>query len=272
MQQVVRCLLAAKDSSEAIAELYHLRKRQDARFSLAALGKKAGINSRGYVSDLVSGRRVVSLKYADAVCGAFDLTDASSDYLKALIELDHAEGEAADAATAKLDKLRKVLKVEHGSLPKYESQQFFAFEVFCAFSLFGNRPSRAQLAQYFGRARSIDVDYALHDLAMLGLVRKEDKHYVLLKDFISFGDSENGLSHLEFLKLSLSLAMRNLEKWFPRKDEAAIYSSIIAVEKTAYQEKLKELKAYCVEWQTGLETSTADSLIRFNVQVFPNEI
>jgi hypothetical protein len=147
---------------------------------------------------------------------------------------------------------------------------FFALQLFCAFGLFANKPTTADLVRYFaGTEAPAAVDAALAALVGLGLVRRIDERWGLLSEQIVFSEDEKGFSHLDLLKRGLAHAAAHVEEWFPRKTSSHFESSIISVRRERFQKLLPEMKSRLLLARSDLEAGDADMLISFNVQIYP---
>ena len=267
----VAILLSAKSSSDALKRLYVERKFDDKSISMQTLCDAAGISSTGYLSDVLSGRRKLHLKYRRGITKAFKLGGAAARCLQTLLALDH---EKDDARRAKLERrltlLRKALRIERPPMAPELAELFLAVEVFCAFGLYQNRPTGDDLIGYFGPDRTKDIEAALQLLERLGMVRLEASgRYALLSEQVLFGNRPGSLTAVDFLKLALNDAAANVERWFPAKDQSHFASIIISVNYADYMTKLKKLKTDLLVTQADLESGAADRLVRFNIQVYP---
>ena len=264
-------LLTADLGPEILRRFYELRKAENAKYSLAFLCRAAGIKSKGYLADVMNGRRKLNPEYWDDLAHAFGLDGIRSTLFKMLLRFD-AE---ADPATKKeiaadVASHRKSIAAADETLPERLRGMFFAFEVFCAFGLYKNQPSRDDLRDYFGRAMGVELDAALHLLTSSGLAEMAGDRYKLLRDTVKFTDSEDGISHLNFLRLSIEDAMRKVDKWQPKKEVTYFESNMISVKTKDYAKELPRIKEEIRKLQTNLESSDADMILRFNVQVYPS--
>ena len=151
--------------------------------------------------------------------------------------------------------------------------------VFGAFGIFKNTPSTQDLINFFADYPVGTVEQALETLEQQGLITAQDSRKKLsssgdqvwsITDIqVMFGAGRGMPSHLQFLESSLTDAATNLEHWFDKPSESHISATIISVSKKVYEEKLQAMKADLIAMQSALESSEADTLIRFNVQIFP---
>ncbi|MCX6127325.1 MAG: hypothetical protein NTV34_21600 [Proteobacteria bacterium] len=86
---------------------------------------------------------------------------------------------------------------------------------------------------------------------------------------IATGANEKGLSHIDFMKLTIREAASKAEEWFQKPNISVIISSIISVRAEDLYLQLKKAKENLYSLPSELESSNADTLIRFNVQIFP---
>jgi transcriptional regulator with XRE-family HTH domain len=242
--------------------------------SLAALAKAAGLASKGYLSEVLRGKRLPKPVTAEALARALGLTGVPLRYF-GILAARAAEADASKAAAldAELAALVKALHVGVAPMPEASGLSGFAIEVYCAFGLFAGKPGRQDLVGYFGKSRAFDVDRALHELARGDFVVAHADHYTLREDtrHFAFDESKGGVAHLEFLRHAITAAAAAAEAWFPRKADSHFEAMILSVRRADYRVALQRLKADLLAWESGVETHDADTLIRFNVQVHPLE-
>lgn len=92
-----------------IRRLYESRRESGRRGigSLTWLCRRAGMASKGYLSDVMSGRRRLNQRYAEPLAEALGLSGVRVEIFKTLVELEHARGEEAESLRSKLEELRK---------------------------------------------------------------------------------------------------------------------------------------------------------------------
>ena len=263
-------LLGATSSSEALNNLYRHFKQTNRKYSLPYICRQAGIPSSGYLSDVLKGKRRLHGKYRAGITKAFQLSKPAASYLRLLIDIDNEKRpEKIALLREKLAVLQKALGVAVNSSTENLHRLFFALEVFCAFGLFRNAPTRAELRQYFALRRPTEVDSAVDMLQELNLATDKDGCLRLLAEQVFFPGDERGLSHFDFLRLTLAHAAENLERWFDDKSLSHYESSIISVRREHFLQVLPELKARLLMLRSDLEAGDADMLIRLNVQLYP---
>lgn len=190
--------------------------------------------------------------------------------MKLLFALDaKRDDDERQRLLTQLSIVKKALNIREQSLTTDATRLFFGLEVFCAFGLFGNRASSAQLKTFFAASSPVLIDQTLELLTSLDLIRRDDGAYCVKTSHVVFMQDIAEISHVEFLKLALAHAMQNVEHWFARKPESYFDSAVLSVKREQYVASLADLKSDMLLKQAELESGDADMLVRFNVQIYP---
>lgn len=264
--------LAARDAgaAEIVKSLFQERQKENTKLSLATLCKKAHIPSKGLLADILSGRRKVPLRHAKNLGLALGLDHLESEYLAVLVQLEQ-EKQASEKQKLKLQlqTIEKSLKIafvkESGPITKFP----FAFEVFCAFGLFEGKPTRSNLANFFGKTRFQEIDQALHNLERGNFIKRDGERFVMAGDQHVLFENSTAEDHLQFVKSSINDAAVRAEDHFSNKQSAFFESVVLSVRSNAYKKHLSELRQESLKWQSALETQDADMLVRYNIQIYP---
>jgi uncharacterized protein (TIGR02147 family) len=264
-------LVGARNSSIALKEIYQLKKQLNRNLSYAFLAQRLAQKSRGYVADLVNGKRPVPKRLASPLVSALGLEPVAQEYFISLVAREHARSPEQESEWQnELDRLKKLISMNRTTESDVKfSDVYFTFELFCTISLFKNGCTRARLNEYFGPGREEVVETAVAQLLEAGSI--EDRGGVLVqkdKHIKLFG--ENRLVEVvHFLHESLRQTHSVLFKWFQRPKESFFDSTIISVRKADYEKYLPLLAKTMQKMKSDLENDEADQLIRFNVQIFP---
>lgn len=269
--EAAQSLVAQAESAQAaIRLLYEHYKALSPKASLAFFCARAGVRSKGYLADVLSGRRKLNVKFAAGLAAAFALTGPAATAFKLLVELEDEslDAKARTALEERLKVLRRTLAVERAPLPAELARMAMAFEVYSAFGLFKNAPRHADLLRYFGERHARELDAALALLERHALIATDGDVFRARLNAIVFG-AGGGFDHLDFLRSSLRDAERQLKTWFPKRDEAYVESVILSVRRADYVKMLPLLRERMLEARTALDVEDADMLVRFNVQIYP---
>lgn len=267
----LQILLTASSASAALRELYELRKARRKSFSLAYICRQTGA-SKGYISDVFNGRRKLNQRYWDSFLDVFKLQTGARHILKTMLSLDRCRDEdQASILRQELERLRKAARAHIQSFPNQAKGMFFALEVFCAFGLFNNTPTPADLRHHYGAAYGIELEEALRFLMVRELIAFDGTRYRLLQDHIGFltGEESDPLSYQSYLKQALDTAKTHVGRWCEKRDEAIFESTFLSADRATYQNMIESMRQQIHQMQADLESNQADSLLLFNVQLFP---
>lgn len=273
MDEINRILSESSGAGEALKQLIALRKAKNPSFSLAIVAGRLGLRSKGHVSDMVRGRRLIPMHLASGLAGLFGLEGVQADYLRTLIEHDQLREGDRDPVRERLQRMRKFLRgpVERkmAGLPGTGSP--FAFEVLCAFALYGNEPDLRALVEYFGRPRYQEVEQALGFLLSEGLILSEGGRYRLAPEhkpiYMLFASKQE--AEVEFLRYGLRDAADKLAAWYGHQEDAFFATTTISVRREDYRRLLREFRQQMLRLQSDMEADNGDMLVRLNVQSYP---
>lgn len=269
MSTIPEILLAAPHSSDALRELYEHFKSKERGFSLQLICKRAGISSRGYLSQVIHGQRTLHDKYKDSISKAFHLDGLSAAVLAALIDLDNASADEKAECEETLRLRRKALRALFTPLPFELAKNPLAFDLFAGIGLFPASPNIQDFSRLYGASREAQIADALALLEKHGFIECQDGCYSVLRSVIVFSGEEGGVAREEFLASSLREAARQLPTWVSRTREAHFEAGLISVRKDAYRAFVPRLQELIVQLQSELEAADADMLVRFGVQLYP---
>jgi uncharacterized protein (TIGR02147 family) len=264
--------LAHDKPSPIFRALFERKKQSHPHFSIAQVCKSCGIPSRGYLSEFLNGKRRLNNRYWKSFIKCFGLTGRLATAAQLLFEIEDSDDtNERQLLHEKLNSLRRSFKKVEESFPSRLHGMVFAAEVYCAFGLFGNNPTKEQLKGYFGRSRALDVEYALACLIGIEVIGldPDTQRYSIRENVIRFTDSDdNGLTMSNFHQYAVQDAERAFKKWFASQD-AYFETIMISVKKSRLPEFIEKVKDHSILAAQDVESTEADMLIRFNVQIYP---
>lgn len=270
-EEIRHAIAETQTASEAFRIAIRLCKARNPKKTLGFLAREAGIPSTGYLSDVASGRRQLAAKYQESLLGALGIYGTVAEFVRILISLELLDSESAEwkIVEKSRENLRKLMRQQNRSMPERLAGMFFAFEVFAAFGLTGQKSTRPALRGFFGVSRGIEIDRALALLIQSGLIERREDEFFVISDQVNFFGGDDGMSHLEYLTMAIRDAETRLGNWFDRRDESFFLSSILSVKDENYREVLPKIKDAIRRHESDLESGDADRLVRFNVQIYP---
>lgn len=264
----VSLLLAPLPLSVKIRRLYE-RRRADRRRSIAWICRESGIPSKGYLGDVMAGRRRLMSKYAESLGSTLGLRGLDVEIFVALVALeDNPPRSAKLRLQARLNRYRKLadVKLVASRMPLPP----MSYEVLSAFRLFGMYPSKADLLRYFGVRRRSDLDGALQALRVAGIIRlRSDRRWRLVEEKVPQRVVPSPGDLVGFLGGSIEDARRKLGLWHADQDSSYFGSVLVSVRRADFGAFLDEMRDTMLSWQARLESEQADDIVRINIQSYP---
>jgi hypothetical protein len=270
MSEVNRILIEAKTAPDVLQGLYALRKTQHAKYSLAYFCRQTGIQSKGFLSDVIKGRKAASEAYWPKLAQAFGLEGPAAEALMLLLELQAGpEPGRASAIARELASLKKLLRIEGKSMTRALRDSLLPLDVFAAFGLYRDMPTRKELQEYFGRKHAVELEMALQHLLGLGAIAIVGDHFEIVHTQVRLFGTAGEVLPADIARMGAEEAARRCRVWFEQKDDAFITSIVASVNRDRYQDVLPRIKKAVYQAVSDLESSEADMLVRFNVMIYP---
>jgi uncharacterized protein (TIGR02147 family) len=265
-------VLRAASSKEALQQVFAFRKALDSKFSLAYIARRLDLKSRGTLSLMLRGERAIPTRMRRPLLQLLTRDDPLTDYLELLLTLEEATSDSVrQEVEGKLKALHYFLRDRFTSIQLQHGMNLLASDILCAFDLFAGRPTERQLIDFFGKARFREVQTAIGTLLLNGLIERKEgalQRTERTQRFLTIQGSEQD-SMLTYLKESIHDAYQNVGKWQGDTTMSCFGSTTMSVRRQTYVEVIKRLKKDVFRYFSELETEEGDTLIRFNMQIFP---
>lgn len=187
-----------------------------------------------------------------------------------LLEIDRCrEYKARQALRRVLSRLQKLLAASRYPVVESSLPTVFECTVLAALDLLGGAPTVAALHRRFGRAQNRHVDLALQALVEKGYAQAVGRTIKATGKVIFLADADGKDSHLQFVEQATKEASGQVKRWFDAPDLSCFQTFLLSVRQAEYQEAVKRIKTFTYEQMAGLETSAGDSIVQFNLQIFP---
>jgi len=265
-------LLIETDAGETMRNLCAFKKAVDPKFSLAYIGKKIDFPSRGTLSETIKGRRHWPRKYWKPMARVLGLDDSQTELLILLLERDACVTPVEkDAFSSRIEGVRRFLRQRFFKVDLNHGLTLLASDVLCYFGIPPNAPTERMIIDYFGKSRVMEIRKALHILKANGLIEKVGDAYQRTektKPFFAFHQNEAEYA-TAYIREAVQDAEHQVPHWLFRHEEACFGSTTMSVRKEHYQRLLTQIKKDVFRYFSELETNEGDTLIRFNMQIYP---
>jgi uncharacterized protein (TIGR02147 family) len=264
------------DYRKFLADYYKERKKQNRGFSYQVFATKAGFPNRGFLFNVMSGKKSPSKSSAVKLAQAMGLSSAEADYFENLVSFNQAKTlrernyffeklcviKSGKPGMATVRELRR----EHHEF--YSSWQLSAIR-----SLIDMHPftdDYAWLAKnVYPPIKSKEAKKAVLLLHKLGMIKKNGRGvWDVVDKTITAGSEIIQLGLLNFQKQTAELAVGAIQEM--SKDKRNISGLTLGISRKTYDTICEEIAAFQAKLQSLAERDDeADNVYQFNFQFFP---
>jgi uncharacterized protein (TIGR02147 family) len=258
--------------ADGLRNLIYLREN-NLEPNFAKIGREIGIHSRGYLADVLSGRRRLASRYDEKLVAYLQLRPLEAEVLRTLLKVERAKDyQEKKRLRATCSRLRKVLLAERMNAPVFDAPSLYCCVVLTAIQVLGGSASENQLIDYLGQEQKERIIAGIEELRDRRLLEPNSQKLVVLKNIVLFKDNDQGQTHRQFLRNAINEAAQNVECWAESPDKSCFQSFVISTTAADYLEAVKRIKFYMYEQMVALEKSTGDAIIQVNTQIFPHRL
>ena len=274
MLSITRTILLSESGVMALKKLIAMKKAEKSYFSKNYIAKKVGLKSRGYLSDVLSGRKKISARYVDPIVATLDLDPPEATYLRKKLLLD--------TEFAKTPAVKSELEQELSTLSKNLQYETIGMDdvadiyslclVYLSFFLRSDRTlSKKELMTMLPMVTAKKLEQAIAKLLQKELINRTGHQFQVNSNrTFSFANSDVQIEQeLQYLEQSIEESRLNLPQLKYSREQVIFHSSLLTTDKVTFGQKIADFKNQLRTLQSDLETDKADSLIRFNLQVYP---
>jgi uncharacterized protein (TIGR02147 family) len=274
MQSIVSSILLSHSGVPALERLIVMKKMEQPSFTKNYLTRKVGLGSRAYLTDVFKGRKKLSARFVRPLVGTLDLEPFEAHYLekKLLLETEYAKSPTVrDELLADLAVLEKSFRSM--TLTVEDNTDVYALSlVYLSFFLFPQRQSsHRDLLKTLEILPAATIERSIQVLLQKGLIVEHDHRLAVNpeKDFSFLNAQYSVQQEAVYLQKSIAESIDRLPLLQQNRDEVVFHSSILTVRRSAYREFIKTIKQDFRTYHAELDDHNPDTLVRFNVQIYP---
>jgi uncharacterized protein (TIGR02147 family) len=258
-----------------LRDYYQERRKKEPGFSFQDFSRFAGIKSKGFLHNVIAGKRTLNCVHTAGLCKAMRFGAFEARFFTLLVNFNQAHDHASRAEL--FEKLSTIKRRGKQAWPcqivrndqfEYYSQ-FHHSVVRSLIGIHGFGGDFKKLAsQVYPRISPRKARLSVDLLIRLGLVKKEKNRWVVCDRLISTPPEVQSLAIVNHHKQSLALAQKALTD-LPR-DLRNISSATLGISNETYLELCREVEAlrFRLLERAGADTH-ADRVYQFNFQLFP---
>jgi uncharacterized protein (TIGR02147 family) len=275
MKNIVKNIYNYLDYREFIEDFYHAKKMEKPSYSFQVFANTAGFKSKGFISDVIDGKKNLSEESIFAFGKALELPEKEFTYFKNLVMFNQSKTrQQKDHFFQQLVEMNQLVKAKLILSDKYS---FYAewyhntvreivtwLDFNDDFSFLG----RALSPKISARKAKQSVDLLLR----LGLIKKNDNRYIQTDPDITTGDTVSSLAIEKFHLQNLNLAGASLDNC--KSQERDISCIITTLSQKQFEGIKKEVqdfrkKLISIVNKPSQPKATDKRVYHINMQLFP---
>lgn len=250
---------------------FFLEKKDSRHFSHRAVLQKMGITSSGFLANIISGKRSLTISQAEDISRIFGHSEAEARYFKTLVYFSRAKTNGE-----KNDFFEQLIAYRRPRMKTLEAEELSLFRRWYYVVIREMMDYYQFIDDYESLAARIDPPIkvseareAVADLEKMGLlIRDEEGRCRQAEAVVSTGDEIRSLHVVNFQMQMLDMAKRAIEHF--KEDERDISGLTLTVSENKMAVVKNELRKFRKKLlQLTSDGSGADRVIRCNIQMFP---
>lgn len=255
-----------------LKDLYEYHRSLKPFFSYRYMGQKVGFRSAGFFTNIIKGRRNISVETAYKFAQLFKFTKRETEYFEALVNYEQANQH--DQKKHHYEKLLSMRKSKARSLDADQYEYFQKWYYVAIRELLNFYPFTGDYADLAKRVRPYikpsEAKAAIELLLRLGLVTCDDKGTYTLTDktVTSYPDVPLVAVH-NFQLQAMDLGKEAIDRF--QHDMRSISTLTLSLSADTYKqidEKLATFRREVLD-QVKNDPAEADRIYQFNFQIFP---
>lgn len=259
------------DYRRFLADAYAERHARDRRFSYRFIAQKAGFSSAGFFTNVLKGKKDISLTLAMRLCEVFGLSPRQSQYFEQLVLFNKSQTEAE--RQEHLKRLRAIRGRAAKSTEAFQGEFYARWQYPALREALAIKPFRGDYralgAMLNPPLSANDTREAVELLIQLGFLRKGPSGTLERVDpNLTAGETISPERISEFQIQTLELARRALGEFPPSQRNFSTLT--LSISPSTYTAILEELRSFRRRVLTmASESENPDRVIQMNFQVFP---
>jgi len=273
---IMDTIFAYTDFRKLLADYYEDRKRLNHAFSYQVFATRAGIPNRGFLYNVITGRKNLSKSGAVKLTQAMNLSAGESDFFENLVSFNQAKTlKERNYYFAKLNECRTNApkSTEVRELRKEQHEYYSKWYISAIRSLIDMHPfcdDYAWLARnVYPPIKPLEAKKTVALLDRLGLIRRNaDGVWKAVDKTISAGTEVVQLGLLNFQEQTATLALQAIREM--TKEKRNVSGMTLGISRKTYEMICREIGEFQARLQALAEQDNdADNVYQFNFQFFP---
>jgi hypothetical protein len=227
-------------SRQVIRQLYEHKKSENPKFSLEYICRQAKLPSKGYLGDVMSGRRRLNPLHAKPLAKILNIEGLEKKIFLLMIQKESARSIMKSKVLEKqILSFQSQLKNGLSDFPTGVDKTILFTRVFCSLGLFPGSPTRKMICDLFSEEPLAAVENVINQLVESQAVHERDGLLSCTSAEIMFANGIDKDENISYVASHIEYARNQIRKWYPEKEKSYFSSSIVSVKRSKYKANLK---------------------------------
>lgn len=270
-----KIFLESKSSSEIIKNIYLFLKNKNQSYSLQYICLRSEIKSKGYLSDVMKGKRILNPKYNNGLLKTFKLRSKEKQVFELLLKIDQ---ETNPLETPKLIKKLNALKKSYQTDTRKLSTRALSYADLIVFASFGLSKKKLlsfdEIKELCLESNRASLKNSVQNLIELGLIKKTKNSYSLTQNDVVYrgADSDSVENQVQSIESAMNYISTKLPAKIKDQKKSYFESSVLSIKKSQLEDTIAQLRNYSETLIAECEVEEGDALLHFNLQVFASHM
>jgi len=254
-----------------LRDLFEESKKENRRITQKAVLEKMGVSSTGFFSNVIAGKKNLTLSQVKKICEILKLKKAQQRYLEYLVL--YAKTKSIEDKKEYFDRVISLQKIKMKVLDKKQvgvfAQWYYVF-IRELLNFYKFKDDYKELAQMLDPPiKPAEAEQAIKDLSELGLISKgADGYYRQTDSILTTGNEVQSLQLANFQLNTMDMAKRALQKIRAKERDISVLTislsrDCFSLVKSEIQEFRKKLL------KIAYNDQKTDTVYQCNIQFFP---
>jgi uncharacterized protein (TIGR02147 family) len=257
-----------------LERLIVMKKMENSAFTKNYVTRRVGLSSRGYLTDVFKGRKKLSARFVKPLVATLDLEPFEAAYLekKLLLETEYAKSqETREELQAELHVLEKNFRSMTLTVEDHFDVYALSLVYLSLFLFPDKKASQRDLLKVLAILPAATIERSIMFLLQKELIIESDHRFTVNpdKDFSFLSAQYSASQEIAYLKKSFTEGIERLPLLQQQRDDVIFHSSVLTVKRSEYREFVRKIKQDFRTYHAELDHQHPDTLVRFNVQLYP---
>jgi uncharacterized protein (TIGR02147 family) len=269
----IQRLAESRDYRMFIKTALELKSARGRRFGYADLSRHSGIASRGFLHDVVAGKKRLSPESMHKVARGLGLPADVTELFRSLVELEHPDCRARTLSSSRIERnianLKERILAKSSVYLKSPEEAFSDHRIPIVYAALGDEVTGAKFTEIKSRTKiSVsDLSQILEKMIELGIVGNKNEFYFAQQGHLSLQHLQESEVFRDFFLHHLRQAESAARTHF-KSDRHLFFTSAFSVREKDMAKIKEDLRATLLKYVDQAEEALGDTVVSLACSIF----